>query len=128
MIAARMVMAFLKEAATGALPKLPPNVKHLSVNELSVLVLADAKQSDAENVETRIWRPSLPVIHIAAATAVALDSVERGRKPAIDNYSLLMDRSIVEWIISASQEIEQLVEKSTHLKPHSGQLIRLRQV
>jgi hypothetical protein len=128
MVAAHMSMAFLKEVTTGDLPKLPEGVKHLSVNELSAFVLDDAQQSDPENVETRIWRPSLPVLHIAAAVAIAIDRAERANMPAVNLFSLLMDPQIIQWVISVSQEIEGLFEKSEHLKVHSDKLIRLRLV
>lgn len=59
-----MGMAFLKEVSTGAMPTLPAGVKGLSVNELSVMVSGDADQIDAENLETRVWRASLPVLHL----------------------------------------------------------------
>jgi hypothetical protein len=85
-------------------------------------------QSDAENVESRIWRPSLPVVHIAAAVAVAMDIADRAHQHPVDFSALILDRPIMEWVIAASQEIERLVEKSTHLKAHSGQLIRFRRV
>jgi hypothetical protein len=42
------------------------------------------------------------------------------------HISLLMDRSIIKWVISASQKYERFIEKSAHLKRHSDQLIRLR--
>jgi hypothetical protein len=60
MIAARMAIGFLKEAVTGEVPKLPANIKRMSVNQMARLVLDDAGYTDPENVETRIWRPSLP--------------------------------------------------------------------
>ena len=130
MIAARMAIAFLKVASTGAMPTLPAGVKRLSVNELSVMVLADAEQADPENVETRIWRHSLPVLHIAAAVAVAVavDIAARHHEHAVDFSALILDRFIIEWVIAASQEYVGLIEKSAHLKAHSGQLIRLRRV
>jgi hypothetical protein len=67
MIAARMAYPFLKEAESGKLPALPAGLKRFSLNQMAELVLSDAGQADAENVETRIWRPSRPVIHLATA-------------------------------------------------------------
>ena len=57
MIAGRMGIGFLKEAVTG---QIPAGLKRLSINELAELVLDDAGYSEPQNVETRIWRPSLP--------------------------------------------------------------------
>jgi len=67
MAAARMAIAYLKEAAAGKPPKLPAGIKRLSLNQLSEMVLRDTRESSPENVETRVWRPSLPVIHLASA-------------------------------------------------------------
>jgi hypothetical protein len=61
MIAGRMAVAFLKEALPGQVLKLPQGLKRLSINQLSRLVLDDTRFTDPHNVETRIWRPSLPV-------------------------------------------------------------------
>ena len=69
MAAARMAMAYLKEVATGKPPKLPHGIKRLSLNQLSEMVLEDTRETMAENVEERVWRASLPVIHLAAAMA-----------------------------------------------------------
>ena len=65
--APRMAYSFLREAETGEVPELCPSVKRLSINAMSEPVLEDAGHSDLENVETRIWRPSRPVIHLASA-------------------------------------------------------------
>jgi hypothetical protein len=54
MIAARMAYPFLKEAESGKLPALPAGLKRFSLNQMAELVLGDAGQADAENVETRI--------------------------------------------------------------------------
>lgn len=77
MAAARMAIAYLKEAATGQVPKLPPGIKRLSLNQLSEMVLKDTRERMPENVETRIWGESVPVIHIASAVEVLADIVER---------------------------------------------------
>jgi hypothetical protein len=71
MVAARMAIPLLQEVALGHSPALPSSIKRLSINQLAEFVLEDAGQSDPGNVESRIWRPSLPVIHLAAAAAVA---------------------------------------------------------
>jgi hypothetical protein len=65
MVAARMAYPFLKEAETGETPELPAGIKRLSLNQMAELVLSDIGHADPENVETRIWRPSRSVIHLA---------------------------------------------------------------
>src|SRR6202048_5397646 len=70
MVAGRMGIAFLKEALPGQVLELPPTVKRLSINQLAELVLDDTRFTEPHNVETRIWRPSRPVVHLASAIQV----------------------------------------------------------
>ena len=65
-------MGFLKEIVTGELPQLPAGIKRLSLNQMADLVLEDTGNIDVENVNTRVWRPSLPVIHLATASLLLL--------------------------------------------------------
>jgi hypothetical protein len=76
MFAAHIAIAFLQHAA-GQEPKLPRGVARLSLNELAADAAEKLGQADAGNVESRVWRPSLPVIHLAAAVAVAINDGER---------------------------------------------------
>src|SRR6202047_5537673 len=68
-IAGRMGIGFLKESVTGQVPE---GLKRLSINDAAELVLDDAGDREQENVEARIWRPSLPVIHLATALQLLL--------------------------------------------------------
>src|SRR6266850_1257723 len=72
MVAGRMGIAFLKEALPGQVLELPATVKRLSINQLAELVLDDTQFTDPHNVETRIWRPSRPVVHLASVIQVYL--------------------------------------------------------
>jgi hypothetical protein len=81
MIAARMAYPFLKKAESGEVPKLPARIRRLSINAMAELVLDDAGHSDPENVETRIWRQSRPVIHLASAVH-GLFAPSRGQNQA----------------------------------------------
>jgi hypothetical protein len=44
---------------------------------MAVHVLGDANQADPTNVKTQIWRPSRPVIQLAASIAVVIDIAEK---------------------------------------------------
>jgi len=67
MAAGRMAIGLLQAAvaspATGHQARRP----RLSINQMARLVIDDTGEQIPKNVETRIWRASLPVIHIAAA-------------------------------------------------------------
>ena len=67
MAAARIGMALVLKAGSKGGPPLPPGVKRLSINEKAAYVGEDIGQNDAGNFETRVWRPTRPVIHIACA-------------------------------------------------------------
>jgi hypothetical protein len=126
MAAARMAIAYLKEVTTGNFPKLPRGIKRLSLNQLSEMALDDTRESMPENVEVRVWRASLPVIHLASATAVLSDIL--GRQGATISFeNLLTDRALIEWIVRAAEEYELLPQRSRR-KIDPGRLIKLRLV
>ncbi len=74
--AARMVIPFLRDLL-GMPPRLPKGVQRLSLNAMSALVAGDTGEGDPGNVESRVWRPSVPVIHIAAALVAVCEFAER---------------------------------------------------
>jgi hypothetical protein len=124
MIAARMAYPFLKEAETGVVPELPPSVERLSINAMSELVLEDAGYSEPENVETRIWRPSLPVIHLASAVHGYLHL--GAENEALGVGPLLTCRDVIEDLIRSAEHCEPLVARSRHLRVNADKLIKLR--
>jgi hypothetical protein len=128
MIAGRMAIAFLREALLGQLLGLPPTVKRLSINQLSELVLDDAQCTDPENVETRIWRPSLSVVHLASAIQVYLTLTEDSATPLSGLQSLLLDREMIELIIQGAAYHETLMVQSRHLRCEPEKMIRVRLV
>jgi len=99
MVAGRMAIAFLKEAATG---EVPACIKRLSINEMAQLVLDDVQYSEPENVETRIWRPSLPVIHLASALQLLLHLAEPVTGP-IGLEALLLGRNVIELLVRTAE-------------------------
>jgi hypothetical protein len=74
MIVGAMALAYLKVVATGEPLKLLPGMMRLSVIELirSFVPIRTGESEDlwqerAKMFERRIWRPSRPVLHLAAA-------------------------------------------------------------
>ena len=122
MIAGRMGMGFLKEAVTG---QVPAGLKRLSVNELAELVRDDARYSEPENVETRIWRPSLPVIHLATALQVLLYLGDQQIGP-IGYESLLLGRNVIELVIRTAEHHRVLFTQSRTLRLDPSNLISIR--
>jgi hypothetical protein len=109
-----MFRGFWQEAA-GAVINLPGGMTRLSLNQLAELVAEDAQQSP-ENVETRIWRPSIPVIHIAAALENIMIDADRLGNGQISWGDILASRDLVEEIIEKSDMIEGLVGTSEKIR------------
>jgi hypothetical protein len=125
MVAARMAYPFLKEAETGETPELPAGIKRLSLNQMAELVLSDIGHADPENVETRIWRPSRSVIHLASSVHGYLHLAA----PAAESEGimpLMTSRIVIEYIIRNAEYCESLVAKSPRLGIDAGQLIKIR--
>jgi hypothetical protein len=113
-IAARMIRGFWQEAA-GAAVKLPIGMTKLSLNQLAELIAEDAQQSP-ENIETRIWRPSIPVIHIAAALEnILLDADRSGDQPSSWG-DILVSRELVEEIVKKAEFIQNLIGASAKMR------------
>jgi hypothetical protein len=124
MVAGRMGIAYLKEAIPGQVLELPPSVKRLSINQLAELVLDDIRFTDPENVETRIWRPSLPVVHLASAIQVYLSLTEAN--PPFGLERLLLNRAMIEAVIEGAAYHEGLMTRSKHLRFDHEKMIRFR--
>jgi len=125
MIAGRMAIAYLKEALPGQVLELPPTVKRLSINQLAQLVLGDPRFTDPHNVETRIWRPSLPVVHLASAIQVYL-SLSEANTPPIGLETLLLNRAMIELVIQGAAYHETLMGQSRHLRFDPEKMIKIR--
>ena len=124
MVAGRMGIAFLREALPGQVPELPAGVKRLSINQLAEFVF-DTRFTDPENVETRIWRQSLPVIHLASATLVFLNLVEAEAGPIVLE-ALLLNRKVIEVVVRTAEYHETLLAQSRHLRFDPERMIRIR--
>lgn len=125
MVAARMAYPFLMAAESGEVPKLPASVKRLSINQMAELVLSDAGQTDPENVKTRIWRESRPVIHLASAVHGYLHLAE-GKTEAVGLGPLLSCRPVLEYVIRNAEHCEAVVARSGGLRVDPEQLLRIR--
>ena len=113
--AARMAIAFLREVELGRPVPLPAGIRRLSINELAAFIAEDAGQSEVANVKSRIWRPSLPVIHLAVAAAFVGQVIERhGAAGGID--ILLWSRDRVTSIVEYAEYLETLVPSATRFR------------
>lgn len=114
-VAARMFRGFLQEAA-GAEVRLPAGMTKLSLNQLAELVAEEAQQASSENIETRVWRPSIPVIHVAAALENILLDAARLGELGFSWGDILTSRQLIEEIARKAQAIEGLISNSSRIK------------
>ena len=108
--AARMVIPFLQEAS-GVPARLPRGMSRLSLNSLAEVAANDLNLSDAGNVGTRVWRPSRPVIHIAAAIEVASEMEAReGRTFSV--LDVMLREEVIRWVVDTSNSYLQLLSQN----------------
>jgi len=122
--AGRMAIGFLKEMATGHEPELPAGIERLSVNQMASLILEDTANIEVENVKTRVWRPSLPVMHLASATQLVLQFLEPERK-RLPLETPLLNRPVIEYIVRTAELHEKMIVESPRLRIDSDKLIKV---
>ena len=74
---------------------------------------------------TRIWRPSLPVVHLASAIQVFLKLTEADI-PNVGLEALLLNRTMIELVIKGAAYHETLRAQSRHLRFDPEKMIRIR--
>jgi hypothetical protein len=111
-IAGHMAIAFLKEAETGEVPPLPKGVLRLSLNELAKRAADELGFEGAENLETRVWRASRPIIHLCAAwCTLAQERFNVGGKQ-VDFGEAMRSSAFLAEIIRRAELYEPLLERS----------------
>lgn len=123
--AGRMAVPFIDQAALGdAAAKLPPGAKRLSLNETAAYAGA---YGDASNLESRAFRPSIPVLHLCAALAW-MRALLGERSP--DDHSivdfLISDTNVLRAFVAVAQDFEAPLLASTKLMIAPDRLVRVR--
>lgn len=111
MVAAKVAVPFLQRAS-GHTVKLPRGVKRLSLNQLAEYAMKEANQSSPENFKTRVWRPSQPVIHLAAAVAVAINDRERMGEKKTGYGNLIADAEFLFRVLTYTKEFEFIIKNN----------------
>lgn len=125
MLAAKMAMAFLQEVELGEAIQLPKNVKRLTINQLAANLIEEVGLTESKNIETRIWRPSIPVIHLATATALVIDHLEKSGVESPSIGHLLSYPDLIKQIITISNQHADMLIKSSKVSIKLEQLIRV---
>jgi hypothetical protein len=122
MAAGRMAIGFLKEAVSGGGSK---DERRVSINRMARLVLEDTGQTDPENVETRVWRPSLPVIHIASAMQLYLQHAE-AETGKVGWETFFFNRGVVEAVVRTAEYHASIIANTKVLPIDPARLITMR--
>ena len=128
MLAAKMCIPLLIEAQTGVKPELPLGITRLSINQMTELVLAESGNSEPKNIVARIWRPSLPVIHLAVSiTIINQECLRRGlRRQPISFADLMISPALLRHVVEQAEQVEALLAKSRRAHIDANSLIRFR--
>lgn len=119
--AARMSRGFFFENVFRMPAELPDEMLRHSLNQLSLLVARESRQSDPENAEKRVWRSSRQIIHLAAAFDQILDA-----RSANDNGPHIADFKLLKQVLELAELHEQIVLRDRRFGVTSDDLIRVR--
>jgi hypothetical protein len=120
-IAARMSRGFFFENIFRTPADLPEGMSQHSLNQLSLLVSRESRQSDPENTEKRMWRSSRRIIHLATA----FDQIANAQA-ANDNDFHIADFKLMKRVLELAELHEQIVLKDRRFGVSSDELIRVR--
>jgi hypothetical protein len=125
MVAARMAIAFLKANDTEAAATLPAELSRVTLDAVAGFVKAAANQEDSKNVTYRFWKPSRPVIHLAAAAAIIGQRVlAPERLNALEAF--LLFREYIEAVVSMSRDIRDRIAQTPKFPVKAEALIQFR--
>ena len=86
---------------------------------MAEFVMEAAGQSDANNVERRLFVPSRPVIHLAAAAAVLGQAIRKTGSPLYLEH-ILLRRELIAAIVREAETFERLIEQDPSIPVKDG--------
>lgn len=109
-VAGAMVLPFLEIAATGQCAVAQDQRGKTTVNHMAERVINTAPESSTEDVKKRIWGPSKPVLHLAAA--FSFERYMRARRGEVFDFNAFFwDPVFVARIIVAADLYRPLLER-----------------
>ena len=119
--AGHIAMAVLKETGLGVMPTLPAGAKRLSINQM--IEHMDLGLSAVDNVAKRVWRPSLPVVHLCAAWASVQQEHWTAHETPADLITSFQSPEVLAQIIHRAELYVPLLERGRLAVP-PGTLVR----
>lgn len=126
LVAGRMAYPYLQEAILGRPPRLPEGVERLSINQIGAFMI-DYVEADPSNLETRTWRPSRSVLHLAAAMAGVIDGLQKAGWRLVAVEEFLWNQTLVEAIVREAEQNEERLATS-RLRIDPARLVKVRLV
>jgi len=128
--AAIVAKPFLEQATNGQAPRLPPGVDHLSIENMAEYLLFRAKENadvgDVKNFHARVWRASLPVIHLAVALNVLFECTKPAGLEKLAVHDLIRSPEAIEFLVETAQPLESIFPQITKLGISDDTLLRFR--
>lgn len=125
MIAARMALAYLKAQVEGAKFRRPKGLQAVTLNRLAEWAMEDLKGKDETNIESRIWRPARPVLHIAVAMALAIDKAERIGVGQVHIGHFLAEPALARNVLDLAAQIADLMCANDDIPVDASALVRV---
>lgn len=125
LVAGRMAIALLQQEEPNPRP-LPFGMRRISINAAAEFVTDEEIETEAANVKSRIWKPSLPVIHVAAALGVVAHDAMRAGKTFGLQHALFLPEVLAE-ILDEAERNESRIEAMAKPFVDPARLIRFRQ-
>jgi hypothetical protein len=106
LIAARAARPFVAEVLTGAKPPLPRAVTRLTLNAVIPAAMDEYDETDPHNFEQRVFRRTLPVLHLALALEMAIGAAEEaaGRPPSLEE--VLIGDGVPALLVNRAEALE----------------------
>jgi hypothetical protein len=126
LVVARAARPFVAKTLDGMPPPLPKDVPRLSLNSVIPFVLGDEDETDPHNFEQRVFRRTLPVLHLAVALEQAIDAAEltTGHPPGLE--ALLIEQQFLPWLVACAEALESVVLAIREYEVSADRLLRVR--
>lgn len=130
--AAIVAKPLLEEAPSGQRPRFPPGVKALSLAALGGYVMFRNRdnhdQGDVRNFHSRVWQPSLPVIHLAVALNVLFERTLVSGMSKLAVHDLVRSSEAIEFLTHTATELEPMILANPRFGISADRLVRFRAV
>ncbi len=128
--AAIVAKPFLEQATTGQVPRLPPGVDQLSVENMAEYLLLRSSPSpdkaEVKNFHGRVWRPSLPVIHLALALNMLFEHTRTAGLEKLAVHDLIRSPEAIEFLSKTAELLELIFLQITKLGINDATLLKFR--